>query len=74
MSEECKNATVAYCSTASNFENDRLACAEYFDLYIDCQYADNFWDPMTGETMSQLVTRGRGGLGTILGKFTCYLF
>ncbi|CAB9496769.1 Furin-like protease 1, isoform 1 [Seminavis robusta] len=63
-SKTCRRAIVKFCSRPSNFENHRLECAEYLDLYVDCTY--NALDPADGATLGQLVMKGRNGLGTII--------
>lgn len=66
MSEDCEFAILDYCSISANFEDHRIECAEYLDLYVDCQYVT--LDPALGQSFGQLIEQGRGGLGTIICK------
>lgn len=65
--QDCEFAIVDYCSIF--YEFDALACADYLDLYVDCNY--HVLAPEIDDVFARAVTEGRNGLGTIYGM--CYV-
>ena len=66
LTEECEMAIVDYCS--QEYELDRNACAEYLDLYTDCEY--HVLPPEIDSAFVDVVLNGRNGLGTIICEST----
>ncbi|CAB9519151.1 Furin-like protease 1, isoform 1 (Partial), partial [Seminavis robusta] len=62
MAEACETAIIDYCSV--HYELDNLACAEYLDLYTDCEY--HVLPPELDTAYTEAVLNGRNGLGTII--------
>ena len=61
---ECEEGIIRYCQTF--YELDPVACSNYLDLFVTCEYAALGADEE--EALRSGVTEGRNGLGITFGK------
>ncbi|CAB9496298.1 Furin-like protease 1, isoform 1 [Seminavis robusta] len=61
LSEECEAAVGNYCR--ENYVDDRVACSEFLDLFVDCEYHILPMD--AHEAFVRAITEGRDGKGII---------
>lgn len=62
LTEECESSIVKYCK--SNYEDDPVACGEYLDLYVSCEF--NTMSPTEEEGFARVIQDSRGGKGVII--------
>ena len=62
----CLDAITDYCTF--NFENDPIACEDFLDIYVTCDYTIATLPSDVEQLLEKLVKEGRSGLGTIIGE------
>ena len=62
LTPDCEEAIKDYCS--DKYELDPIACGEYLDLYVSCQF--HSLSPTNEEGFAKVIQEGRGGKGVII--------
>jgi Subtilase family len=67
--KSCRQSIIYHCTNF--YESDSIACAEYLDLFVDCQY--HALTPTEHQLFVRAITEGRNGKGVIFSEYSTEL-